>query len=244
VHPYSWALHWDTLLAIAALGATYYWSQRRWPADTTRRAAFDVALILLLAVYVTPLHTIALQYLLSIHFLQNVVTAEWAPGLVVFAVAPALGRRMARYIHPLVVLPLWLATYFVWHIPVIYDAALNRPHSLLHVEHLSYFVAGVLMWWPVVTGSYSDGVKAAYLFAAFVLASPLGLLLALLPHPVYAFYTHAPQLWGLSHATDQEIAGVSMAVEQAIVFFAVFAHFFARFLRTEQIAGVFSGSSR
>jgi len=244
MHAYAWALHWDTLVAIAALAAAYFWSQRRWPSDARRRAAFDVALILLLAVYVTPLHTIALHYLLSIHFLQNVVTAEWAPGLVVFAVAPELGRRIARYVHPLVVLPLWLGTYFVWHVPVIYDAALNRPHSLLHVEHLTYFVAGVLMWWPVVHGSYSDGVKAAYLFAAFVLASPLGLLLALLPHPVYGFYKQAPQLWGLSHLADQQIAGVSMAVEQAIVFFAVFAHFFARFLRTEQIAGVFSGSSR
>jgi putative membrane protein len=244
MHPYAWALHWDTLLAIAALAVAYFSTQRRWPSDVTRKAAFDVALILLLAVYVTPLHTIALHYLLSIHFLQNVVTAEWAPGLVVFAVAPELGRQVAPYIHPLIALPLWLATYFVWHIPVIYDAALNRPHSLLHVEHLTYFVAGVLMWWPVVHGSYSDGVKAAYLFAAFVLGSPLGLLLALLPHPVYGFYKHAPQLWGLSHLTDQQIAGVSMAVEQAIVFFAVFAHFFARFLRTEQIAGVFSGSSR
>jgi cytochrome c oxidase assembly factor CtaG len=244
VHPYSWALHWDVLATIAALAGVYFWTQLRWPSDARRRAAFDVALILLLAVYVTPLHTIALHYLLSIHFLQNVVTAEWAPGLVVFAIAPELGRRLARFIHPLLALPLWLATYFVWHLPVIYDAALNRPHSVLHAEHLTYFVAGVLMWWPVVHGSYSDDVKAAYLFAAFVLASPLGLLLALLPHPVYGFYKHAPQLWGLSDLTDQQIAGVSMAVEQAIVFFAVFAHFFARFLRTEQIAGVFSGSSR
>jgi cytochrome c oxidase assembly factor CtaG len=242
--PYAWGMHWDTLLAVAALAATYALTQRRWPSNTTRRAAFDLAVILLLAVYVTPLHTIALHYLLSIHFLQNVVTAEWAPGLVVFAVAPALGRAAAPFIHPLVALPLWLATYFVWHIPPIYDAALNRPHSLLHVEHLTYFVAGVLMWWPVVHGTFSDGVKAAYLFAAFVLASPLGLLLALLPHPVYDFYKDAPQLWGLSDVTDQQIAGVTMAVEQAVVFFAVFAYYFARFLRAEQIAGVFSGSSR
>jgi putative membrane protein len=244
VDPYSWALHWDVLATIAALAAAYYWTQRRWPADTKRRAAFDLAVILLLAVYVTPLHTIALHYLLSIHFLQNVVTAEWAPGLVVFALSPALGRRLAPYIHPLVALSLWLATYFVWHVPVIYDAALTRPHSLLHVEHLTYFVAGSLMWWPVVHGSFSDGVKAAYLFAGFVLASPLGLLLALLPHPVYGFYKDAPQLWGLSDLTDQQIAGVTMAVEQAVVFFALFAYFFMRFLRTEQIAGVFSGSSR
>lgn len=242
--PYSWGLHWDVLFAIAALTALYYATQRRWPSDTVRRAAFDVALILLLAVYITPLHTIAMHYLLSIHFLQNVVTAEWAPGLVVFAVAPALGRQLARYIHPLVALPVWLATYFFWHVPVIYDAALNRPHSLLHLEHLTYFIAGLLMWWPVIHGTFSDGVKAAYLFAAFVLASPIGLLLALLPRPVYDFYTDAPQLWGLSDLTDQQIAGVTMAVEQAIVFFAVFAFYFMRFLRTEQIAGVFSESSR
>jgi putative membrane protein len=244
VHPYSWALDWDTILAIAALVVAYFWSQRRWPADTTRRATFDLAILLLLAVYVTPLHTIALHYLLSIHFLQNVVTAEWAPGLVVFAVAPALGRAAAPFIHPLIALPLWLATYFVWHVPPIYDAALNRPHSLLHVEHLTYFLAGLLLWWPVVHGAFSDGVKAAYLFAAFVLASPLGLLLALLPHPVYDFYKEAPQLWGLSDLVDQQIAGVTMAVEQAVVFFGVFAYYFARFLRAEQIAGVFSGSSR
>ena len=242
--PYSWALHWDVLLVIGALTAAYYWTQRRWPSDTTRRAAFDLAVILLLAVYVTPLHTIALHYLLSIHLLQNVVTAEWAPGLVVFAVAPALGSIAARFIHPLVALPLWLATYFVWHIPAVYDAALTRPHSLLHLEHLTYFLAGLLLWWPVIHGPLSDGAKATYLFAAFVLASPLGLLLALLPRPIYDFYETAPQLWGLSDLTDQQIAGVTMAVEQAIVFFAVFTHFFLRFLRTEQIAGVFSGSSR
>ncbi len=242
--PYSWALHWDVLVAITALAGAYAWIQARWPVDPQRRLAFDLAIILLLVVYVTPLHTIALHYLLSIHFLQNVVTAEWAPGLVVFAIPPALGRKVARYIHPLVALPIWLGTYFFWHVPPIYDAALRHPGSLLHLEHITYFIAGLLMWWPVVHGRFSDGVKAVYLFAAFVLASPLGLLLALLPRPVYDFYEQAPQLWGLSDLTDQQIAGVTMAVEQALVFFAVFAYFFARFLRTEQIAGAFSGSSR
>src|SRR3954447_14988308 len=92
--PYSWALHWDAFLVIGVLAAGYFWSQRRWPVDARRRAAFDLAVILLLAVYVTPLHTIALHYLLSIHLLQNVVTAEWAPALVVFALAPSLAREL------------------------------------------------------------------------------------------------------------------------------------------------------
>lgn len=248
--PHSWSLHWDVLLAIGALSAAYFWSQRRWPADTTRKAAFDLAMILLLAVYVTPLHTIALHYLLSVHLLQNVVTAEWAPGLVVFALAPSLARELERFAgvrlltYPLVALPLWLGTYFVWHIPPIYDRALEQSGWLLNLEHLSYFFAGLLLWWPVVHGRFSDGVKAAYLFGAFVFAAPLGLLLALLPRPIYDFYKDAPQLWGLSDSTDQQIAGVTMAVEQAIVFFAVFAYFFMRFLRTEHIAGVFTESSR
>jgi putative membrane protein len=250
VDPHSWSLHWDVLLAIGVLAAAYFWSQRRWPADATRRASFDLAVILLLAVYVTPLHTIALHYLLSVHLLQNVVTAEWAPGLVVFALAPSLARELGRVAvvriltNPFVALPLWLGTYFVWHVPPIYDTALEQSGWLLHLEHLTYFFAGVLMWWPVVHGRYSDGVKAAYLFGAFVLAAPLGLLLALLPRPIYGFYKDAPQLWGLSDITDQQIAGVTMAVEQAIVFFAVFAYFFMRFLRTENIAGVFTESSR
>ena len=248
--PYEWHLHWSVVLAIAGVVAAYLWTQRHWPAADRRRASFDLGVLLLLAVLVTPIETIALHYLLSVHLLQNVVLAEWAPGLVVFGIAPALARELARFrvvrlvTHPLVALPLWLATYFVWHVPALYDTALEHQSSLLHVEHAAYFAAGVLMWWPVIHGRYSDGVKALYLFLAFVLASPLGLVLALLPRPIYGFYEAAPQLWGLSHLTDQEIAGVTMAVEQAIVFFALFAYFFGRFLRTEQIAGVFSGSSR
>jgi cytochrome c oxidase assembly factor CtaG len=183
-----------------------------------------------------------MHYLLSAHLLQNVVLAEWAPALVVFGLPAAFAARIR--IPALLALFLWLGTYFVWHVPPIYDAALRRPDSLLHVEHATYLVAGILLWWPVVHGRLPDGAKALYLFAAFVLSSPLGLLLALLPTPVYEFYEDAPQLWGLSDLTDQQIAGVTMAAEQAIVFFAVFAYFFLRFLRTEHIAGVFSESPR
>jgi putative membrane protein len=250
VDPYSWHVHWGTLVALAAMVALYLWTQTRWPSDTRRRVAFDLGVLLLLAVYLTPLHTIALHYLLSIHLLQNVVTAEWAPALVAFAIAPSLAREFDRFkavrviTHPLVALPVWLATYFIWHVPTIYDTALEHSGSLLNLEHATYFAAGLLMWWPVIHGRWSDGLKALYLFAAFVLASPLGLLLALLPNPIYDFYESAPALWGLSDLTDQQIAGVTMAVEQAIVFFAVFAYFFRRFLRAENIAGVFSESPR
>src|ERR671937_629412 len=233
--PYAWPLDAETLAAPLFIAA-YVWSQRRWPASSGRRIAFGASQILLLAAFATPLHTIAVRYLLSAHLLQNVVIAEWAPGLAVVGIAPTLARHFRP--HPLITLPLWLATYFVWHVPRIYDAALSHQHSLLHLEHATYFVAGVLLWWPVVHGRWPDGIKALYLFAAFVLASPLGLLLALVPHPLYDFYADAPRrLWGLGRLTDQQIAGVTMAVEQALVFFAVFAVYLTRFLRSETIAG-------
>jgi len=115
-------------------------------------------------------------------------------------------------------------------VPRLYDAALHHPDSLLHLEHATYLVCGLLFWWPVFHGQrLADTGKAAYVFAAFVIASPLGLLLALLPRPVYEVYVHAPRIW-VSALTDQQLAGIAMATEEAIVFFAVFAWALSRVL--------------
>ena len=249
MHAYAWPLNWDFVLVPVLIGG-YFLGIRNHHATRRRVAAFTAAQVLLLAVLVTPVETIAVHYLLVVHLLQNVVLAEWAPALVLLGIPPALSRVLERSrvvrkaTHPLVALPVWLATYFVWHVPRIYDAALDHQHSLLHIEHVTYFVAGCLVWWPIVHGRWPDGIKALYLFAAFVLASPLGLLLALLPHPAYRFYEHAPRLWGLSQLTDQQLAGLTMAVEQAIVFFGAFTVYLSRFLRSEAIAGVYTAGER
>jgi cytochrome c oxidase assembly factor CtaG len=81
--------------------------------------------------------------------------------------------------------------------------------------------------------SLSAGAKSAYLFAAFVFASPLGLLMALLPSPLYDFYVEAPRLWGLSPLADQQIAGLTMVVSESVVFFTMFAVYFVRFMAEE-----------
>ena len=62
----------------------------------------------------------------------------------------------------------------------------------------------------------------------------VGLLLALIPDPVYAFYKRAPRTWGPGPLFDQQIAGMTMAFEQAAVFFAVFTTYLFRFLRDER----------
>jgi putative membrane protein len=241
VDPYSWSWDPDALFLVPALGAAYALALRRYPASTSRIVAFFAGLVLLLAVLITPVDTIALHYLLSAHLLQNVVLAEWAPLLCVLGLPPALAAALGRLpaaralTHPLVALPIWLGTYFAWHVPLLYEAAL-RNIVLLHLEHGCYFAAGVLFWWPVFQDAphqVRTAGRAAYVFAAFMLASPLGLLFALLPSPLYAFYEEAPRLWGLSPLEDQQLAGLTMAAEEAIVFFAVFAILFARFLREQ-----------
>jgi putative membrane protein len=193
----------------------------------------------MLAVQITPLDTLALHYLLVMHLLQNVVLAEWGPLLVVVGLTPHMARELERIpgvralTHPLVALPIWLGVYYAWHLPFAYDAALRHQWTILHLEHAMYFAAGCLLWWPVVHGRRSSGAKALYLFAAFVLGSPLGLLLGLLPHPIYAFYEHVPRLWGLSALADQQVAGLTMASEQAVVLFGVFAYYLIRFFDEE-----------
>ena len=241
--PYAWTWNEETLVLVPALAVAYGIWVARLGAERWRIACFAVALLLILVFGVTPLHQISLHYLLWIHLLQNVVLAEWAPALLVLAVPRRIAARAAGFplFHPFVALPVWLGTYFVWHFPWIYDHALERPHSLLHLEHLTYLLAGICLWWPVVHGAYSAGLKALYLFAAFVLASPLGLLLALIPRAVYSFYANAPRTWGPAPLADQQIAGVTMAVEEAVVFFTVFTVFLLRFLQEEQVHGAFDG---
>lgn len=244
VQPYAWTWNEEALVFVPALTLGYALAVRRLGAPRWRRACFAAAVLLLLAFDLTPLHEIAVHYLLLVHLLQNVVLAEWAPALLVLSLPPMLAaalvgpHAMRTFTHPLVAMPLWLANYAIWHVPALYDAALRRPYTLLHLEHLTYVATGVLLWWPVlhdVPRRLSAGARALYVFAGFVLAAPIGLVLALVPHAVYATYRHAPErLWGLSATADQQLGGVTMAGEQAIVFFAVFTLLFFRFLAEQE----------
>lgn len=243
--PYRWSWDADALVVIPGMAAAYAIALTRFPAPRWRIVCFGAGCALMLAVQITPLDTLALHYLLVMHLLQNVVLAEWGPLLVVLGLTPEMARAIERIpgvrtlTHPLVALPVWLGAYYAWHVPFAYDGALHHQWTVLHLEHATYFLAGCLLWWPVVQGQRSSGAKAVYLFAAFVLGSPLGLLLALLPHAVYGFYDDVPRLWGLSPLTDQQIAGVTMASEQAIVLFAAFAVYLLRFFDEEGRADTF-----
>ena len=239
--PWSFQFAWPELIVVGLLSAAYARAYSAHPASRVRVACFAASMLLVVTVLVTPLATLALHYLVVAHLLQNVVLAEWAPALAVLGLsagmAMAIGRApgIRHVTQPLVALPLWLVTYAVWHIPAVYEGAL-RHGPLLFFEHATYFAAGAVFWWPVLRAEPRDvpsGAKAAYLFAAFVFASPVGLLFAVLPRPVYDFYVDAPRIWGIEPLWDQQLGGILMAGSEAVVFFAAFVFYFARFVAEE-----------
>ncbi len=241
--PYAWQADVDTTIVIPALSLLYLFLVGRFGAPRWRIVCFAGSVLLLAVAFWTPLHHLGLHYLLTAHLLQNVILAEWAPLLAVLGISPAMACAASRFrpfrtaVHPVVALPLWLVNYFTWHVPPVYDYALEHQSWLIHLEHACYFGTGLLLWWPLVHDAprrLASGARAGYAFVSFVLAAPLGLLLALLPRPVYDYYVDVPtRVWGLSPLSDQEIAGVTMASEQAIVLFAVLLYWFRRFLAEE-----------
>jgi cytochrome c oxidase assembly factor CtaG len=77
-------------------------------------------------------------------------------------------------------------------------------------------------------------VRIAYLGAAFVASSFLGLAFTFSNTPFYGFYESAPRLWGLSAIQDQNLGGVLMTGEQALVFLAAISAMVLRLLKEEE----------
>ncbi len=107
-------------------------------------------------------------------------------------------------------LGLWL-----WHLPVAYEAALK--YGLLHdLEHLTFFWAGILFWWPIVDpaprlhGYVRHSFRIVYVVLAEGQHALLGLLIAMSPGVLYESYAGGPRLGGLSPLDDQAWGGIIM----------------------------------
>ena len=98
-------------------------------------------------------------------------------------------------------------------------------------------LGGLLFWWPIVSGRLSTPAGLAYLGAGFVASSFLGLALIFSSRPFYSFYVHAPRLWGLSPAHDQNLGGILMNAEQTLVFLLAIGWYIWRLLEEEHVSG-------
>ena len=228
-------------LVLAVAAAVIYWRAARTdPPSGWRVAAFVSGLFLIAASLNSPLETIAAHYLLLIHLLQNALIADVAPLLVLLGLTPRMrqeiGRRGGDRLRARWILPVWLGAWYLTHLAVFYNWALRTGWGL-NIEHVILIAAGLLFWWPIVSGRLTPPEGLGYLAAAFIGSSFLGLAFIFSSRPFYAFYEHAPRLWGLSPIRDQNLGGILMNGEQTLVFLLVIGWFVLRLLDEEHAAG-------
>jgi cytochrome c oxidase assembly factor CtaG len=231
----------------AAAAAAYARAARHERPGRWRVASFAAGLLLVAVSLNSPLETIAAKRLLLVHLLQNGLVADVAPVLVLLGLTRPmrawLGRHGGERIRARYAILVWLAAWYGTHLAGFYDWALDTGWAL-NVEHALLVAGGLVFWWPLVTGRISVPAALAYLGAAFVASSFLGLAFIFSSRPFYSFYEHAPRLWGLSAVRDQNLGGILMNGEQTIVFLVAIGWYVWRLLQEEDERGRLSGPVR
>ena len=201
-----------------------------------RLATFIIGLALMWIAVVSPLATLD-HLLLTIHMVKHLVLMTVAAPLIllgapVFTLVCGLPKLFINKYPPIGTLPArwregcvrhaalyWLAgttAVIGWHLPVAFQLGMRSPG--MHIlEDLSFLVAGLLFWWPVLQSPLSAARSprwsvALYLFLATLPCDVLSAFLVFCNRLVYPSYLSAPQRFSLSACTDQECAGALMWV--------------------------------
>lgn len=170
------------------------------------------------------------DYLFSAHMIQHLLLTVVGPPLMVLGIPGWLVRpvlrhpalyRVAKFLtFPVVAFIFYTGDFWLWHAPALYDATLVNQN--LHIlEHLTFLVFSVIYWWPVLGQSeelphLSLGGQIAYIFLTGMPMVALGAGLTF-ANPLYEPYIHAPRVWGLSPATDQQLGGLIMWIPGGIL---------------------------
>jgi putative membrane protein len=201
-----------------------------------RVVLFGAGLGVTLFALLGPLDRLADEKLLSAHMAQHVligdlgpalmITALRGPLLVFFLPAPILAplARNARVrtvlgtlLRPRVAFTLWAANLAIWHVPYLYDLALE--HQNLHnFEHVCWVFCGFLVWTLLIDpgshGRLTVGGRVALAASMFAAGMVLSDVLVFTFTPLYHWYHGA---YGISALLDQQLAGIVMSVEQLLV---------------------------
>jgi putative membrane protein len=247
----SWSLEPTALIGVAALAVVYGFGWRRARASGAshrpgygRLGLFAAGLVAILAAFVSPIDGLGDQLMLM-HMVQHILLLDIAPILLILGLNKVLLRpvtrrlqaieRRAGYLsHPAFAVLAYAGFMWAWHIPSMYDAALNN--TAVHAfEHLCFSAAGGLYWWHVLSpirGRMRLGGMGpiGYMVSTKLLVGVLGVALAFAPSSIYPFYHHHPHYWGLSPAEDQSLAGLVMALEQSVVMGVALVWLFVRML--------------
>jgi putative membrane protein len=247
-------------IVLVALAAYIYVYVYRWrisrreggarAAGYGRLALWLTGIGLLFVALISPVDRLGEQ-LASAHMVQHLLLADLVPICLTLALTKHILRPVTRRIHrieraagpfghPAFGVVAYATGMWVWHIPVMYEAALE--HSFIHVlEHLTFAAVGLLYWWhllsPIRSRMRLEGLgPVLYMASTKIAVGLLGILLAFSPDVLFDFYKVDGTRWGLSPIDDQHVAGVLMALEQSLVMGVALAYLFIRMLQESEEA--------
>ncbi|MDP9188966.1 MAG: cytochrome c oxidase assembly protein [Actinomycetota bacterium] len=227
-----------TLAATAYALRTRTLSDEGRPVPAWRVACFAAGIVLIAAGLGSPLAHMGgeLQWA---HMAQHLLIGDIAAGLIVLGLTGPLLQpvlaikavdRLRFLAHPLVALPLWAASLYIWHIPALYQATLTSEavHAL---QHSCFIGFGILMWMPVFGPLpkprwFGIGAKLGYVVAVRFTGAILGNVFMWSNTAFYPDYAPGQADFGIDPIADQSTAGVLMTVEGGLVTFAVLAWLF------------------
>ena len=212
---------------------------------------FYAALAIFYLAVGSPLDQIGERFLFSAHMLQHQLLIY--PAAILFllglphwmidaALAPLARYQLPRLlVHPLVCAVTYTLVISLWHAPSLYDWALQD--KLVHVgEHVMFFGSALFYWWPVLSPSralppISYGAQMIYLFAVFVLMTPVFAYITFSEDILYPTYEYAPRLFpDFTVMSDQLLAGTGMKIVGMIVAGGAFCLSFYRWFQAGERA--------
>ncbi len=150
----------------------------------------------------------------------------------------ALNPLLALLANPVLALAVYVVLLTLWHLPTLYDAALeSEPVHVL--EHLT-FLAIALLFWSQVIDPYPFHSPLRYplrivlLFVATAHNTVLGGILSFAEPTLYAHYAKlAARPFGISAIADQQSGGAIMWVPGGMVHLVAISFVFAAWLNSE-----------
>jgi cytochrome c oxidase assembly factor CtaG len=235
----DWTFVPAALVAALAVAAAYLVAAarvRRW------RQRRTLAFLAGVAVLITALQSGIDGYatdLLTVHMFQHLLITMAAAPLLVAGAPLVLALRalrgpwreaLARVVHgraaaivtrPAVAWAAFASVLVATHAPSVYDLALREP-AVHAVAHGLYLWTAVLFWTPLVAAEpvphRLDSVGGtAYLLAAMVPMSVIGVWLLLAGGVVYPHYASAAPALGVSAAADQRDGAAVMWIAGTLV---------------------------
>lgn len=140
---------------------------------------------------------------------------------------------------PRVAWALFAGVFVLWHLPPLYDLALER--TPIHILEHAMFLGTALLFWAQVIPSRPLHRRMSYLFQALyvgtsaVVMNGLAAMYMFSVSPIYPYYAALPRPVGtVSVLVDQHLAGAVMDVPGTMLFFTAIVALLALWLRDDE----------